>query len=217
MFKLKLITLLRLDFINRRIKERISSIVWRFLLFDALVYGSITPLIYILAFIISYFFFPGFTFDMEVVIMMCILSPTILLCMSIIFHVLDSTYNTVATGRSMAMYMFHNWKLRLGWAKFCVIQKKELLDQEWMHYKFVDMRKHKKVYYDDPQKAALAIWMSGFSPVDDLSQMFTLLIRGREYDLPKLKTTTVEAIKEHIEQCLEMDKAFYDKATSDRD
>lgn len=209
MFKLKLITLLRLDFAKRRIKERISSIVWRFLLFDVLVYGTVTPLIYV----ISYFLFPEGTINLKVAIMMCIVSPTILICMFTIFHVLGSTYHSVAIERSTAMYMFHNWKLRLGWAKFCVIQKKKLFDQEWVTHKTVEMRKHKKVYYDDPQRAALAIWLGGFQNTydayDDLNQIFTLLIRGREYDLPKLRTVTVEAIKDHIEHCLEMDESFY--------
>lgn len=204
MLKLKLITLLRLDFARRRIKERISSIVWRFLLFDALVYGFVTPLIYF----IGYFLFPEGTINPKVAIMMCIVSPTILICMFTIFHVLDSTYNSIATKRSMAMYMFHNWKLKMGWGRFCVVRKKS--EGPEGHYRVGEMRKHKKVHYDDPQKAALEIWVNGFThAANDLNQIFTLLIRGRAYDLPKLNPVSVEAIKDHIEHCLEIDESFY--------
>ena len=208
MFKLKLITLLRLDFINRRIKERISSIVWRFLLFDALVYGLWTPAAYLLSYIAS-FFVPGLSLDLETVVRLSLFAPIILFCVLVLVHVLCGTPN-VAYDKSIAKIMFTRCKLRLGWAKFCVIQKKKLKEKEWSVYKTVEMRKHKKVYYDDPKKAALAIWVGGFqNTADDLNQVFTLLIKGREYDLPKLRTVTVEAIKEHIEQCLEMDKSFY--------
>jgi hypothetical protein len=115
--------------------------------------------------------------------------------------------------KSIAKITMIRWKLKLGWGKFCVIQEMEIDNNPWRYFRLEKLRKSKKKYYDDPQAAAVDIWIGNFAfNAGDLNQMFTLLIKNREYDFPRAMPTNTKVIKEHIEQCLEIDGSFYDKS-----
>lgn len=191
------------------IKQRISSITWRFLLFDSVIYGLFTPAIYLLSYIAS-FFVPAFSLELTTVVTMCLSSPAMLFCIFIVAHILPLNYRPEEYNKSIAKITLIRWKLKLGWGKFCVIQEMEIDNNPWRYFRLAKLSKSKKKYYDDPEIAARDMWIGGYAYVGtDLNYMYTILIKGRKYDLPRSITITPSDIKEHIEQCLEIDESFY--------
>lgn len=183
-------------------------------MFDSVIYGLFTPAIYLLTYIAS-FFVPAFSLELATVVTMCLGSPAMLFCIIVVVHILPLNYRSKEYNKSIAKIMLVNWKLKLGWGKFCVIQEMKCeMPHPWRYFRLAKLSKSKKKYYDDPEIASRDVWMDGFvhGSAVDLNQMFTLLIKGRKYDLPRPITITPNAIKEHIEQCLEIDESFYDNS-----
>jgi len=197
------------------IKKRISGIRWRFLFIDSCFYSLFTPAIYGIAWLLNFFGVPLGESDIVLIIIFWLFNIAFL----VVVNILIIIYTGIENQKSTAIMLLIKWKLKMGWAKFCVLQTAIL--SQWPDYQIIQLQEPKKKYYDDPQDAAHRIWLEGFSQsTGDLNQIFALLIKGRKYNLPKTRPITVQEIQDHINHCLDQDEAFYGKATSatsDRD
>jgi len=196
------------------IKKRISGIRWRFLFIDSSFYSLFTPAIYGIAWFLNFFGVPLGESDIVIIIIFWLLNIAIL----VVVNILIVIYTGIENKKSTAIVLLIKWKLKMGWAKFCLVQTAIFDTGQYPDYQIIQLKEPKKKYYDDPQDAAIHIWLEGFSHSDkDLNQIFTLLIKGREYNLSKTRPATVQEIQDHINHCLELDESFYGKATADRD
>ena len=162
--------------------------------------------------IIGYFFVLDISFYTITPIISYLTSFTTLVCGPLIKYIIsnDPPGSEEWPDKSIAKFMFVRWKLKLGWGKFCVVRKKGREDLPWFRYRLTSLRSSLKQYYDDTGIAAHDLWIARFvHGAENLNYMSTLLIRGRKYDFPRTTDITIQGIKEHIEHCLEIDKAFY--------